>query len=152
MNAKKTRESSIVFLTKYVLSNNCLFNINPIVDAYNAISLKYGIPMGTYDISKLKGNIELRLAKKGEEFVGINSKQIERTSANEIVYADELGVFCRSWNDKDSERTKIDNNTKDVLIIFDGIAQEKEIAKAKDELIELLSLKDVDFYVIKDNM
>ena len=108
--------------------------------------------MGTYDISKLKGNIELRLAKKGEEFVGINSKQIERTSANEIVYADELGVFCRSWNDKDSERTKIDNNTKDVLIIFDGIAQEKEIAKAKDELIELLSLKDVDFYVIKDNM
>ena len=91
-----------MFLTKYVLSNNCLFNINPIVDAYNAISLKYGIPMGTYDISKLKGNIELRLAKKGEEFVGINSKQIERTSANEIVYADELGVFCRSWNDKDS--------------------------------------------------
>ncbi len=149
MNAKKGRESSIVFLTKYAVENKCLFSINPIVDAYNAISLKYGIPMGAYDCSKLKGDIQLRLARKGEEFIGINSKQVEKTSANEIVYADSYGVFCRCWNDKDSDRTKIDNNSKELLIIFDGINQEEDILKAGEELIELLSLEVADFKVIK---
>ncbi len=149
MNAKKGRESSIVFLTKYALENDCLFSINPIVDAYNAISLKYGIPMGAYDYSKLKGNVQLRLAKKGEEFVGINSKQIEKTSANEIVYADENGVFCRCWNDRDSDRTKIDNNTKELLIIFDGIDQEDKILEAGKELIDILGLEVIYFNVIK---
>ncbi len=100
MNAKKGRESSIVFLSDYILEKKELFTISPFVDLYNAISLKYGIPMGGYNVESFSGDIELRSARKGEEFFGIGSKQVEKTSANEIVYSDAFGVFCRCWNDK----------------------------------------------------
>jgi DNA/RNA-binding domain of Phe-tRNA-synthetase-like protein len=142
MNVKKGKDSSIVFLSDYVRKNKNLFTISPIIDFYNSISLKYGIPMGGYNAARFEGDIQLRLARKGEEFCRINSKDIEKTSANEIVYADNLGVFCRFWNHKDSNRTKIDNDTGDVLFIFDGIDQRCEIEKAFSEICDVLSVSD----------
>jgi len=142
MNAKKGRESSIVFLSNYALEKKTLFNISPFVDLYNSISLKYGMPMGGYNVDKFTGNIQLRLASKGEEFYGIGSKQVEKTSANEVVYSDEQGVFCRCWNDKDSDRTKITSDIADILFIFDGIDQKDEIENAISEIREMLSLSE----------
>jgi DNA/RNA-binding domain of Phe-tRNA-synthetase-like protein len=142
MNAKKGRESSIVFLSNYVLGKKTLFTISPFVDLYNAISLKHGIPMGGYNVANFSGNIELRLARKGEEFFGIGSKQAEKTSANEIVYSDEKGVFCRCWNDKDCDRTKITDNIADILFIFDGIDQQNLIERAIAEICEALLLSE----------
>ena len=142
MSAKKGRESSIVYLSNYVLEKKELFDISPFVDLYNSISLKYGIPMGGYNASSFIGDIQLRLARKGEEFCGIGSKQIEKTSANEVVYSDEQGVFCRYWNDKDCDRTKITDDIADILFIFDGINQVKEIGNAVMEIKSLLMLSD----------
>jgi len=142
MNAKKGRESSIVFLSNYVLEKGNLFDINPFVDLYNAISLKHGMPMGGYNVATFSGDIELRLARKGEEFYGIGSKQVEKTSANEVVYSDEQGVFCRYWNDKDCDRTKITDDMTDVLFIFDGIDQKHKIEKAIFEIQDVLSLEN----------
>jgi DNA/RNA-binding domain of Phe-tRNA-synthetase-like protein len=142
MSAKKGRVSSIIFLSNYVLDKKSLFNISPFVDLYNSISLKYGMPMGGYNVDNFTGDIKLRLAHKGEEFYGIGSKQVEKTSANEVVYSDEQGVFCRCWNDKDSDRTKITSDIKDLLFIFDGIDQKNEIEKAIFEIRDILSLTD----------
>ena len=64
------------------------------------------------------------------------------------MYADFDGVFCRCWNDRDADRTKIEDAPKEILIIFDGIDQEKEILKAGNELASLLSLDVKDFRVI----
>lgn len=138
MNAKKGHESSVVFLSRYLYDNKEIFSIHPIVDLYNIISLKYGIPMGCYDKEKLNDFITLRTAKKGEEFIGINSKQIEKTSGNEIVYADSKGVFCRYWNDKDADRTKLTSKTTDYLLIFDGINDEEIIIKAFNDFYSVL--------------
>jgi len=142
MNVKKGRESSIVFLSNHVLERKDLFSISPFVDLYNAISLKYGIPMGGYNIANFFGDIELRVARKGEEFFGIGSKQVEKTSANEVVYSDGQGVFCRCWNDKDCDRTKIVDGITDILYVFDGIDQKAPIECAIEEIVKTLSISD----------
>jgi len=138
MDAGKDKESSVVFLTKYLLQHDKLFHIHPIVDLYNTISIKFGLPMGAYDRSKLVGQVELRQANKGEKFLGIRAKKSEETCENEVVYADNEGVFCRYWNDKDSERTKITPNTNQFLFIFDGIDERENVQNAILELKNVL--------------
>jgi len=138
MEAGEEKESSVVFLTKYLMEHNKLFHIHPIVDLYNTISVKFGLPMGAYDRSKLVGHVELRQAEKGEKFLGIRAKKSEETCENEVVYADGPGVFCRYWNDKDSERTKITPATNQFLFIFDGIDERENIQNAILELKTVL--------------
>lgn len=142
MHAKKGHESSVVFLSRYLFENKRLFSIHPIVDLYNIISIKYGLPMGCYDKNLICDFIELRTAKKGEEFIGINSKQIEKTSGNEVVYSDLKGVFCRYWNDKDSDRTKITNETKEYILIFDGINDVDLIQQAFEEFKNIIAINE----------
>jgi len=138
MNANKKRESSVVFLSKWLKEKGKLFDIHPIVDFYNAISVKYGIPMGAYDLDNLVGTMSLRYAKKGEEFVGINGKDVEKTVENEIVYADDIGVTCRFWNDRDCDRTKIKPTTTRCAVFFDGIDDTELIKSAQQEMKQVL--------------
>lgn len=151
MQVKKGRESSVVFLSQYLYENKKLFFVHPIVDLYNIISIKFGIPMGCYDRNSISEYIELRTAKKGEEFFGINSKQVEKTSANEIVYSDDKGVFCRYWNDKDSERTKITNLTNEFILIFDGIDDRERIIEAANEFQNVIGL-DVQLQILDKDL
>lgn len=134
MQVKQGKYSSIVALTDYFEQNQKIYDINELVDLYNTISLFYGIPMGGYDLDNISGNISLRLAKKGEEFTAILSKQIEKTSSGEVVYSDSKGVFCRYWNNKDSDRTKITQSTKNLLLVFDGINDEDKIIMAFNDV------------------
>ena len=134
MKADTNKTSSVVFLTNWLCEKGKLFNIHPIVDLYNAISVKYGLPMGAYDVEKVKGTLELRLAKQGENFIGINGKDTEQTNAGEVVYADEQGITCRLWNFKDSDRTKITKATTKFAVFFDGIGDAELIQKAQADM------------------
>ncbi|MDY5653553.1 MAG: phenylalanine--tRNA ligase beta subunit-related protein, partial [Erysipelotrichaceae bacterium] len=59
---KKGVRSSIEALLKRVSKGNDIGTINPLVDIYNSISLKYGLPCGGEDIDKFEGNIRLTKA------------------------------------------------------------------------------------------
>jgi len=148
MNAKTGRESSIVFLTRYLAEKGKLFNIHPVVDFYNAISIKYGLPMGAYDMDKIVGTLQLKHAKKGEEFVGINGKDIEKTSDGEVIYADEQGVTCRFWNDRDCDRTKITKATTRFAIFFDGIDDAGLIKSAQADMEKALKDFTCKSYIV----
>ena len=70
---KKGARSSIEALLKRVSKGNDIGTINPLVDIYNSISLKYGLPCGGEDIDKFEGNIRLTKALGNEEFVTYGS-------------------------------------------------------------------------------
>ena len=72
--------------------------INPLVDIYNGLSLKYGIPVGGEDIDKFEGNVRLTLASGDEEFMTLGSEKSEPPSPGEIVYKDDAGAICRCFN------------------------------------------------------
>lgn len=102
--------------------------INNVVDAGNIASMETLIPIGLYDLDKIKGDLELRYAKKGEIFSPIGGKD-EFLEENQIVLADEEKVL-HVYPYRDSRLTMVRNETKNVLVVACGVpGVEKSIVK-----------------------
>ena len=141
MNASPKRIASVASLWGLIDRHGELQNINFFVDAYNYISIHHGIPMGGYDITNLpEDNITLRYASKGDKFQPLGLNQIEKIKdEREIVYYSGEQVICRYWNNKDSDISKITDDTQEVVIIFDYIGERDGLVSAMDELIAIIS-------------
>lgn len=137
---KKGARSSIEALLKRVNNDNQLNSINPLVDIYNSISLKYGLPCGGEDIAKISGNMKLTKANGTEEFITLGTDEIAFPFLGEIVYKDEIGTICRSLNWRESTRTMLTENTKKALLCIELINDEKQedLNKALNELSKMI--------------
>ncbi|WP_066316460.1 B3/4 domain-containing protein [Bacillus sp. FJAT-29814] len=84
------------------------------VDLYNFFSLQYQVPIGLYDLNLLKGPLEIRLGRQGEEYIGLNgrSNSLERL----VLCSDQNGPFGSPF--VDSEKTAVTFNTKNALQII----------------------------------
>lgn len=142
MHASERRLPSVVALWDIIDRFGELKPINYFVDAYNYISVKHGIPMGGYDITKLPyEELTLQYAIQGGikfEPMGL-SGQLEKIKdpAEICYYCGDIPV-CRYWNHKDSEITKIDENTSEVLIMFDTFGDYTELENAINEFIKII--------------
>jgi DNA/RNA-binding domain of Phe-tRNA-synthetase-like protein len=117
----KKHHSSIESLCKTVKSGKRINRINPIVDIYNAISLRYLIPIGGDDFEKIDGDISLTYAKGDEIFIKLNDKEITNPKKDEIVYKDEKDILCRRWNWRECDKTKITTETQKVCLFIEGL-------------------------------
>ena len=64
-------------LIRRVRRGDELYHINSVVDVNNLISVKSGLSVGSYDISKIHGNIVLRKAEHGEGYTGIGKEFLD---------------------------------------------------------------------------
>src|SRR2546426_163280 len=64
--------SSIEALLRRALKSNDPFHINPLVDFYNTISLRYIAPAGGFDLDQVDGPLELRLSRSGDTFMALD--------------------------------------------------------------------------------
>ena len=142
MNASEKRLPSVVALWNIIERFGELKPINYFVDSYNYISVKHGIPMGGYDITKLPyEELTLKYAVCGGvkfEPMGLSGQLEKIKDPAEICYYSRDIPVCRYWNNKDSEITKIDENTTKVLIMFDTLGGLEELKCAMDEFIEII--------------
>lgn len=96
--------------------------INPLVDIYNYISLKYRTPVGGEDIRKIRDPLELRMADGTEKFTKLGSEDTDPIKANEVIYVDGSNtVLCRRWNWRESDLTKLTEETKDAIIEIEAL-------------------------------
>jgi len=107
-------------LAKRVLKDGALPRINAAVDAYNAVSIRHLVPMGGFDLDRVRDDIRLRLSGGGEAFTPLGPAAQERTYPGEVVYADDERVLTRRWNHRDCEETKITEATVNVALFADG--------------------------------
>lgn len=137
---KKGARSSIEALLKRVSNGNHLGTINPLVDIYNSISLKYGLPCGGEDIDKFVGDIKLTKAIGNESFITLGSDESSSPYEGEIVYKDNEGVICRCFNWRESVRTMLTENTKNAFLCIELIDDNrlKEFNNALEELAEIV--------------
>lgn len=133
------RKPSAEALAKRIIKGEPLPRLNPIVDCYNAVSLKHLIPIGGQDSDKIAGEITLRFSKEGEPFIALGG---ERQTANggEVVYADAEKILCRKWNYRDCEPAKISAETRKFVLFVDGAEgiQESAVEEAAQDLCQLL--------------
>ena len=107
-------------LLRRVLRGEPLPRINPAVDIGNIASIKWLLPVGLYDIDKIGSNsLELRWSR-GELFRPIGGKPVQ-VSGQIILAAGDTVLHVYPY--RDSELTKVDENTKNILIIIAGLKE-----------------------------
>lgn len=128
--------SSVEALVTRVVKGKGLSRINTLVDLYNIASLKYLVPVGGEDLTTLKGDMRLCLARGDEPFVALGAEADDPPEAGEVVYADDEGVLCRRFNWREADRSKLTERTKHAIFCLEGIppATEIEIKEAAGTL------------------
>ena len=117
----KGARCSIEALLKRVAKGNQIGTIIPLVDIYNGISLKYGVPIGGEDIDKFEGDMRLTIAEGGEDFVTYGSEgKSEPPAEGEVIYRDDFGAVCRGWNWREAERTMLTEDTVNAFMIIEA--------------------------------
>lgn len=133
---KKGARSSIEALLKRVTQGKELAPINPLVDIYNSISLRYGVPCGGEDLDKINGDLHLGLAKGGEDFYPLGAQKSEPALPQEIIYYDLDGAICRSLNWREAQRTMLTEETTNAILVIEAVtpSQQERSLEAIQEL------------------
>lgn len=107
-------------LVKRILKGGQLPTINPLVDIYNIVSLRYLVCAGAEDTDTCEGDIQLAYADGTESFKPLGEDVEDPPKPGELVYKDDIGVICRKLNWREGDRTKITENTKNAVIVVEG--------------------------------
>ncbi|KMZ42039.1 MULTISPECIES: B3/4 domain-containing protein [Bacillales] len=139
---KKGARCSIEALLKRVKNGNPIGTINPLVDIYNSISLRYGFPCGGEDIDTFVGDIRLTQANGNEPFLPLGQDENASPYEGEIVYKDDEGAICRCWNWREAQRTMLTENTKNAFLCIELVDETRidEFHMALKELSDLVPL------------
>jgi len=139
---KKGARASIEAMLKRVQNGNQIGTINPLVDIYNSISLRYGFPCGGEDIDAFSGDLRLTKAEGNEPFIPLGEEENSPPYEGEIVYKDEAGAVCRCWNWREALRTILTEKTKNAFLcieLVDG-SRLNEMEAALNDLAGLISV------------
>src|SRR5947199_1999976 len=99
-------------LLRRLLKGEGLYQINTAVDVNNLCSLEFLLPMCSYDLRNVEGQVRVRIGKVGEEYQGIGRQVFQ--AENKVIIADDRGIMGSTVSD--SERTKVSTETTDILL------------------------------------
>ena len=107
-------------LIRRILAGKTLPSINTLVDAYNLASIKSGIALATFDADKLEGDLLMRFATEGEQFIGIGMEKPLILKGGEIVVSDETKLIA-VYPYRDADDTKVTEETENVTVVVCGV-------------------------------
>ena len=138
---KKGARCSIENLLKRVLKGNPVGSITPSVDIYNAISLKYALPVGGEDIDTVEGDFRLGVTDGGDAFMPIGEDEEDPTLPGELCYRDDVGAICRCWNWRDGQRSALSDDSENAILVIECVdpARIDVLNEALDEFAALIS-------------
>lgn len=111
-------------LRKRVLRDGALPRVNPIVDLYNAVSLRFAVPVGGENLDAYVGSPRLIVATGAEIFDTMKDGVLteEAPDPGEVVWTDDRGVTCRRWNWRQGVRTRLSDDAARMWFILESLA------------------------------
>lgn len=111
--------------------------INLVVDAYNSVSVRHGLPIGGEDLRRYQGTARLVRAAGDEP----SEEALGDPEIGEVVWRDDAGVTCRRWNWRQCVRTRITEETVDALFLLERLEPLSldALRAAGDDLAGMLS-------------
>ncbi len=119
----KVFPSSIEAMLRRALKGGEPFTINPLVDFYNAISLRHTVPAGGFDLSEIRGPLELRLTRAGDTFVALDGDEPLATPPGEVAYADGQTILTRHFVWRQARTALITRGTRDVFLVSEVLGE-----------------------------
>lgn len=110
-------------LRKRVLKDGMLPTINPVVDLYNAVSLRFAVPVGGENLGPYVGVPRLTVADGSEVFdtFANGAPSIEHPEPGEIIWRDDRGVTCRRWNWRQGARTRLNGDEQTMWFVLERL-------------------------------
>jgi DNA/RNA-binding domain of Phe-tRNA-synthetase-like protein len=133
-------QASVEALVRRARRGDALPPISPLVALYNAVSLRFLVPVGGDDLDLVSGGLHLRLARGDEPFVPLGEEEPDPPERGEVVYADDAKVLCRRWAWRGGEASKISAATTSAVLNVHGLppAGRDDIARATETLAGLV--------------
>ncbi|WP_071458999.1 B3/B4 domain-containing protein [Bacillus massilinigeriensis] len=101
-------------LYRRVQKGEFLPSVHSAVDLNNFFSLQYQVPIGVYDLDKIKGDVTIRIGMDGEVYEGLNGR--ENSLKGLILSSDESDPFGSPY--VDSKRTAVTEDSENILSII----------------------------------
>jgi DNA/RNA-binding domain of Phe-tRNA-synthetase-like protein len=122
-------------LIRRILAGKNLPTINTLVDAYNLASVVSEVALAAFDEDKMRSReVIMRLAKRGESFLGIGMNESMKLEGGEVVLEDS-GDLIAVYPYRDAERSKITESTKNAALVACGVP-----GIGRDKLIQAADL------------
>jgi DNA/RNA-binding domain of Phe-tRNA-synthetase-like protein len=140
-NPKKT-PCSVEALWRRFQKTGTIPTIDPVVDLYNALSIRFGAPFGGEDAERYAGAPQLGFASGTESFdtVRDGAPVLEHPEPGEVIWRDEVGVTCRKWNWRQCRRTALRPESTVLWFVIDRLSPMPidELKRAGDALVKEL--------------
>ena len=125
-------------LLRRIRRGDGLPRVLPLVDLYNALSIKYRIPAGADDMAALRPPLAFRYSLSGDGFRDLagDPASDDPPKPGEVVLADAAHVLCRRWNWRQDARSRIQPHTTDATLVLQTLAAdgEERLTNAAEEL------------------
>ena len=109
-------------MLRRIAKGHGLYHINNVVDSNNLISISSGYSIGSYDVSRLEGDISLRRAAEGAHYAGIGKASVNIGHLPTLY--DSQGAFGNPTSD--SRRAMVEPGAHEIVSVlysFDGIEE-----------------------------
>jgi DNA/RNA-binding domain of Phe-tRNA-synthetase-like protein len=126
-------------LIRRVLGGRSIPRINTVVDTYNLASMTTCIALAAFDVSRLNGDIVMRFADKGEEFLGLGMDKPATLVGGEIVMTDASRLIA-IYPHRDADYSRITLQTKNLMLVSCGVPgiSLDQLKEAADEASEFV--------------
>jgi DNA/RNA-binding domain of Phe-tRNA-synthetase-like protein len=111
-----------------------VYKVSTLVDSINLVSIRSGFSIGGFDLAKIQGDVVLGVGTSSDEFEAIGRGMLNVEGLP--LYRDETGGIGTPTSD--NERTKISDDTTQLLMIINGYSGKAGLPEAVDHAIELL--------------
>jgi DNA/RNA-binding domain of Phe-tRNA-synthetase-like protein len=110
-------------LRKRAVKDGAMRPVNAVVDLYNAVSLRFAVPVGGEDATTYAGLPRLCIAKGDEPFQTMAEGQpvVDTPEAGEVIWRDDHGVTCRRWNWRQGPRTQITEASREMWFVLERL-------------------------------
>jgi len=122
-------------LIRRILSGKPFPQINTVVDIINLVSVESRLPIGLYDLARVRGDIIFRAGRAGETYKGIGKYDLNLEDLP--VFSDEEGPHGSPTSD--SERTMVTLNTTRVAAILISFGGPEGLRESSDRMVALFA-------------
>jgi DNA/RNA-binding domain of Phe-tRNA-synthetase-like protein len=111
--------------------------IHPLIDACNAVSMAFAIPVAALDTARIVDWLQVRHAEGGERYLGF-SGEMEHPEPGEVSFVDAAGhAHARRWTHRQSGLSAVREATAEVLIVAEAL--HPQAAADVPRLVEVLT-------------
>jgi DNA/RNA-binding domain of Phe-tRNA-synthetase-like protein len=130
--------SSIEAMVRRALKGGSPFSINPLVDFYNAVSLRHTVPAGGFDLDQLRAPLQLRRTRAGDTFLSMDGDDPLAVPPGEVAYASGETILTRHFVWRQARAGLISAETGSVFLVSEVLGEVGPAVAAAvfDELAE----------------